>query len=666
MRSPNSKLARLLLLAAVAGFVVTCTDSPFTSPPNFDGPMFAILDGGHFGGNGDVFFLEPLADFDATNPNFGDRLPNPYLAPIARVCALNATEQPPNPTVLGCIPFGEPGYQQDFTLDPDRMYRIEIFLGNFSLEAYRDVDPDDGPSVASCADEPFCQFNSGGSGGVPIKVIIETGAACIAAGADPDVCATATLSAGGTLVLQQDVNTTVGVAAVDEVTGGGSATVSMQLCTDLRDREFDFEGRVDLPTFGDCIEIDNLDNPLEVFGTVTQCDAFNEATGAGGLSDAAAGRMTVHRFSAGDQWSTVALSHSEDVDVCATEAAPQGQAFEFSTLQKVVRLARRTTAAVGDQVLALVAPPVWACHRGGCSSYGGFRSSYQVAQPAWMEFGVNPGSLDVGSGWWDLGTYDAGTVVTAKVKAWDSGECDKVVDPDCVSNPEAVNNVRLTVSVTAGNALVSGDGVNFSIEATIQTASDPDDGAGIGTFQVQVEGGASTIEVSGIGVGTDGNVFAPSINHTISDPYDPDEDEVQLGSGELTFTAVGAVPLEFRPPPGDITMEEDGFATLTEFQVCTVGGAVEGIPINDIKAVTNNGSWVELRLDGGEFPDGDQTIQTGPDGCYTFGGEDGPELRINKTGAYRLVVNPVFNDRDKVIDGDGQSIKFNVRPLNKK
>jgi hypothetical protein len=593
--------------------------------------MFAISDGGHFGGNGDVFFLEPLTDFDATNPNFGDRPPNPYLAPVARVCALNATETQPSPDELGCLADSDPEFQQDrlpmvydeagqfykanlkdinFTLYPNRMYRIEIFLGNFSLEAYRDVDPDEGPATASCTDEAFCQFNSQGSGGLPIKVIIESGAACIAAGADPDLCATATLAEGGTLALQQN-NETISVARVDEISGDGSATINMQECQDLRTRSSLEVGRVDLMTFGPCIEINNLDNPLEVFGTVTQCDAMDAALDAG-LTLAQVERMTVHRFSADDGF-TVALPHAQ-ADACTTVGSAQGQPFELTNKERLIRLARRTWRTVGGQLRALVEPPpAWACHGGNCAGPTIFRSSFQVAQPAWMEYhGDNPGG--------DLGTHDVGTTVTGKVQAWDSGEFDD--DPAIVLDP--VYNVRLTVEVTNGSGSVT--------STPIYT-----DANGIATFELTIGPGENTVEVSGIGVGTGGLVFAPELDGTA---------EVELEVGRLTFTAFGRVTLWFEPDPlvpDVINIDAStGTAEIPEFSVCA---GYDGVAITDIEFIKNNGDPVDVTgLDVLPVETNDEYRA----GCYTFALGD---LTIDKTGAYRIVAN-----------GEFTSQKFNVKP----
>src|SRR3990172_2036815 len=275
--------ARVVVFAAVAVLVGTCSDSPISPLPDVGGPLFAVSDGGVSGGNEDVFFLPPLVE-SPRGPRFGDRAANPNLAPIARICRLNATEAEASPGGgLACVAtvvdlamtYSATGefYQRNWKtsdpaegapLDNDSHYRIEIFVGTVAL-AFRDVDPDPGPATSSCKrSNLFCQFQNGSN--LPIKVRIETGAVCLELGGDPNVCATANLAEGGLLTLQQN-NLDVGIARLDDA-GGSSATINMQLCTDLRDRASKSVGRIDLRTFGDCVEIATLE-ALLVVGTAT-------------------------------------------------------------------------------------------------------------------------------------------------------------------------------------------------------------------------------------------------------------------------------------------------------------------------------------------------------------------------------------------------------------
>ena len=125
-----------------------------------------------------------------------------------------------------------------------------------------------------------------------------------------------------------------------------------------------------------------------------------------------------------------------------------------------------------------------------------------------------------------------------------------------------------------------------------------------------------------------------------------------LGLGTLTFTATGIVRLGFvpDPPTQNINLNADGIAIIGlngEFKVCAIdenGDEVTDVDveITSLVAIKNNGDTVLLD-DLPEFP-----VST-VEGCVTFNG-----ITLNKTGAYRLVVN-----------GEFESLKFNVRPAKK-
>jgi len=651
--------ARLFLLAAIAVLLTTCTDST-TSPPIGRGPSLAIRDGAT-GGNEDVFFLPPLVS-SPKGADFGDRPANPDLDPFARVCTLNATEtnRPANPActdlpgAVADLPmtfdagggFYHVNWQTSASgLSDDQMYRIEIFIGSHSLQAFRDVDPDPGPPTGACKttgpDADYCQFQNGSN--LAIKVRIESFAGCLALDPffDPDApnatCATASLDAAGTLALQQG-NQNFGLATVDN-----AATINMKLCSDLRGRalglgldEAQALGRVDLRTFGPCIEIDNLES-FTVSGTATLCDAFDFAISQG-LTEPEAMRMTVHRFSLGNVPPTDALPHAAGPS-CDPAPAParMGHIPDFNRMEKLVRFAERAWRDAAKELRSWIQPvALWAnaatvCDRGGCGGAGDFESDYQVARPAWMDY-FSPGG---GA----FGAHPASTVVTGKVRVFDSGEFNNGSTPA----PAAVNDVRLVVKVTEGSGSVS----------PVTTCTDPVPPAsictgldGIAEFTLTVGPGANTVEVSGIGVGTESqndgnpvnNVFAPSFTGTT---------EVGLGVATLTFTATGIVPLEFVPDPPTPDRYLDattGKATLDNFSVCTkTTPRIAGVAITTLVAVNNNGTFKSL---GGlpTFP-----VVTGSDGCYLFSG-----VTIDGTGTFRLLAN-----------GQYMSRKFNIRPPRK-
>jgi hypothetical protein len=517
-----------------------------------------------------------------------------------------------------------------FEWDITRHYRIAIKLGSLEL-AIRDVDPDDGPPTASCGSEEFCQFNATGAGSLPVKVFIESGAACIATGGDPDLCATASidLSQGGSLALQQQFGNEIETVATADVNGGGSgtSTVTMQACVTSTG---DLSQIVDIPLFGDCVEI--TADTLPAGGVASLCTVDD-----GGLSATQAKRISIHRGkldfgddSFEDGWTVVALPDAE-------ANCPGPVNLGLSTLDRLQMLARNAWRSAKTQVVDWLSPsPLLAsmCNR-GCGGSGNFESSFQAGLPVWENYGpLNPDG--------NLGTHDVGTVVPGTVQAWDSGE----LEPEgTAAVPEAVEGARLTVTVTEGTGTVSESATGtFGSQATILSGSD-----GAATFYLEVGPGINTVEVSGRGVGDPvTGAFAP-------DHLNASATIVTLGTGVLTFSAIGPVPLEFTQQPEDVFGFDGTPITLSPVTICTVGDLINGIPVTSIVAVKNNGSFVDLT--GESYPQYTGGPPDNEDGCITF-----DTLQINKTGAYRLVVNPDFNDRGKVVGGDAFSEKFNVKP----
>ncbi len=623
-------VARVLLLGGAAVVLATCTDSRFPTPPDGGQPAFAIVDGGHSGGNPDVFFLEPLADFDPTNPNF-DGNPNPNLVPTARVCQLTVGDgqgvpppAPPN-AVFPCgnlfapvnitMTYDAAGgfYRANLrdagVLNADYHYRIEIFLATLALNAFRDLDVDDGPATAACTSEAFCRVNRNGQGqvNVPIKVIIEQNAACIALdpGFDPNdpntVCVTATVNPGQPVVAQMN-NEPLAAATPDQ-----GATLSIQSCSDLRGRGASIndhdQGRIDLVTWGECVEINALDEGA-ISGVAELCNAPGQAQLAGLTAEQVA-RLTIHRFSSGDNFA-VALGHGEATN-CNQPAPAQGQAYQFNRLQQFARLVRRSWRSVSDRLLP---EPAVACDR-GCASVGGFESSYQVAGPAAWDF-------DPSNPLGDLGQHDPGTVVTARADVFDSGE----FEDGSPASPDPYKDLRVTVTVNG----------------TTQTPFVLSDANGNVDFSFTVQAGINTVKFEAIGVGQ-GSVLAPPISAVNPNPVD-------LSIGSLTFTAIGVLPLTFDPdPPQSLDGFKLGSDGVTEFAPLKVCGT-PGTQITSLQAVKNNGEPVTF----GGLPPLPVTIPNTPepDGsfCYTFTG-----LTLNKTGAYRIVVN-----------GQVESKKINVKP----
>ncbi len=660
MPSRTLRFAQFVVLVVVAAAIVTCTDSRLPTPP-IDQPMFAVSDGGVTGGNPDVFFLPPLVE----STRFSDRPPNPNLAGAvdAKICKLNATEMnpAPDPDPLFCpggsgdvatLPmtydaigeFYRVNWQTgDLTqtgnnpLDDNFHYRIEIVVGTVSL-AFRDMDPDDNPNRGSCRRnrDPFCQFENGSN--VAIKVHIASAALCF----DPTTgilylpCASASFdpTVGGSLALFDengdpltnfDVTGSGAGAQTLQTTNGGPVILTLQPCV-----IGDLSTVIDIPTFGDCVEIEP--DPDPVSGVVSICSGQQDAATEGNLTEAQIALLTIHRNETGTDV-TFALPHSSQFS-CPDPIPPEQ--IGMSPFDQVIEFARNVWGAVREQVLAWLEPePLLAsmaiCDE-GCSSDSDDESGFQVARPSQMNY-FGTAAPDG-----ELGTHTAGDPVTVQVKVTDPGD-----DP--------VEGAKLTAAVAPGGGTGS-----VSPSTPVTTGSD-----GIATFTFTIGPGANLFEVSGRCVGVHlaaggGGPLAPSPGDP--DPVQCDDTAVLPFAAVLPFTATGLVPLIFvdDPPTDDLNLGNMGdpeTATLDDFYVCTAP-ATAGFDITSLVAVKNNGDPVELgNLPGGPPPDPLGTtapLTTGdspPDGCVSFSG-----VTINKTGAYRLVANGVF-----------ESLKFNVRPL---
>lgn len=563
MRDWLKTTLRFLVLAGITVFIVTCNDS--SAPFDVGSPLFQISDGAT-DGNEDLFFLPPLVSNPVGHPNYGDRPLNPDLegAVFASICALDLAtcdvdfdggDVPGPPWVVDPLPMTLNGDHYEVVWNAKGVptevdYRINIFIGNQYI-GFRDVDPGQGGACTTEGDEgAFCAFKNN----APIKVRIESFAACIASDPtfdadDPDAaCATAFLDPGDYLALSSDEEETIGIATLTQ----GSGAISMQTCPDLRDRDYRAnleEGLIDLPTFGDCVVMDALVPETDALeGIATLCDAFDEAVG---LTPLQRGRGTVHRFSTDPGFEGVyALPHADLEDACSQTAQMQGRLVEeFTGVERFAMALRRSWWTIQDRVrdwiepASLHASAPLPCHRGGtgCSSSGPFRSHFEVSIPGGIDFHPDPVG-PVGPFVRDLGVHDPEFVVQdVMVKAWDSGQCDPAEETEeyvCgdatieETIPELLANVRLTVKVDEGdNARVregSSTEDSFFEEVTIYT-----DQSGVGSFDVKVGDGESTILVDGIGVRVGkGNVYSPDLNDETS--------EVQLLDDEaLEFTVTG-------------------------------------------------------------------------------------------------------------------------------
>jgi hypothetical protein len=383
---------------------------------------------------------------------------------------------------------------------------VEVLLGTIRLGFFDAELWGKGKS----ADDDNVAVKAGSN--VPVKFSIENDAVCLAL--DPsfvqgeETCATATLAEGETLALRED-SKDIAIVSVDDA-GGRTVTLNMELCTDLRERSSIEEGRVDIPTFGDCVEVTNLED-FVVVGRATLCDAFDEAIDAD-LTPEQAGRMTVHRFGESDP-ATVALPHA-DAEACEEQAL-----LRMNRMERLARLLRNTLHAARDHVAAWVTPqPLLAtvamCHRGGCGGSSDFESSFQTARPSQMNYG--PASPSDG----DFGTQPEGTALTAQVVVSDIGG-------------DMVADARVSATQTSDDGTVD--------LGSFTTLDD-----GLAEFNFTVGPGANVVQVTGACIGAHPDAggsgpFSP-------DPDDAGADPVTCETGVLTFTAFGGFPdpvLEF-------------------------------------------------------------------------------------------------------------------------
>ncbi len=578
-------MKRVAIVSLLALFAAGCQDAGMPTGAEPGLPVFLISDGATEG-NLDFWFLPPVADNPDGNREFEPDEFNPNLMPTVRICPeVDLVDgRCPDTADEGKAALDENHYHFDWKTakSASGVFRVEVLLGTIRLGFFDAEVTSKGKSGEESENVPV----KAGSN-IPVKFSIENNAVCIAL--DPEFdpatesCATATLAEGESLALQDDTED-VAIASVDDA-GGETATINLTTCADLRERETIADGRVDIPTFGPCIEIENLEAFL-VAGTATVCDAFDEAIAAG-LSSEQAERMTVHRWGVSDD-AAVALPHA-DAAVCNQEARAEPNRLELlaARVRDAVRDVWLTTR---DYVVAWLSPrPLLAsaalCNKGGCGGSSDFESSFQAALPAWMDFHPdNPAG--------NLGAHVVGTVVTGKIQVWDSGELE---DDETVAQ-EPVDDLRLTVAIALGsNGTIVGP-------ETIFTDTD-----GIATFQLEVGLGTNTVVVSGIGVGTLGlagtylNVFGPSINDDVADCFAAEPGGCELATGTLTFTAealdlvgdaaivddkvrlASAAPFQTGAAwLQDKQLVQGGFTASFSFEITSTGGLTNNQP-NDMQ-----------------------------------------------------------------------------------
>ncbi len=646
--SVHSRTAvRLIALASLMVVFVTCTDGVPTMP--WGGPSAALIDGRFEGNNPEFFFLPPLASDPSGHADYDPDGFNPDLDPnvTVRVCELvipngdstkaECREDADDVAVI-TMAVNQDHYAAGWSPGPETSggaYGIQVFVGN-KFMGRRDVLPGPPPSAA-CHDLPFCNVNVGQN--VAIKVRIEEKALCWdgtrASIAGPCASATGQLGQEFSLVLTGSPRRAFleippapdsEIQSLLQQNGNGTVfTATMRLC------EVDpFPSLLDIPTFGDCIQV--ITDPsdalaeLQVFAEVASCYAHADD----GPFNAQGSRIRLHQYGKFDNdfsdingFATVALPTADPdpaahVEDCLIEGTPPGgwASLPAAFGKQLLGFVQRPLRAAWDRVsTAFSVPLAWAqCSaRNGCTgSTDIIRSTFKRALPSGMSH--YPASSQ------NLGTVTAGTTTTVQV-----------IVTDAAGDP--VKGATLHFNASSGGGVEPG---SF-------TTGDN----GLATVDWTVGAGDQTLTVTGMGIA------GPGEGAEDTGVFASDQKLVFLEVGSLEFNAFGKVVLSYSLQPLDVNMENEnppyaGAAVLSPVEICAAGQS--GYPIS-VRVVNNNGTPANFS--------GKRERTTGTNGCVLFNdrplrdGED--PLRVHSTGGYRLLANEEL-----------MSNRFNVRPAPKK
>ncbi len=633
-------MKRIVTASLAALLVVACQDGGVPTPPEFEEPSFAILDGSRFSTvecTADdpcyhFFFFTPLVP---TPKKFNGEF-NPYVVPT--VVISNLMEEDP-----ATFPYCEndPGFVREFSseiavdVDNERyhvnwqtgdddlttndVYRVCVKLGQITL-GYRDVQP-----VASGAEvprnpeqEPILQFRNGSN--LPIKFRIEKGVLC----SNDANCGEMALDPNG-----GSFATNTGLAGL--YVPDGSLDGTYNLVVEEVSCPKDEHGNVrflpmDIPQFPGCYEVYAAEGSV-TFGpedlkraTVGVC--YNETAVRAAMAVA-------------DQEDLLQIHHltaDGTLEALPNVPAPAGVACPESGASADAGWLRNMARGVRKVLNPWFSPqPLAASHKGFGGGDLAEGSPLVWALPAKMEIVQPEGG--VGSG---IAGLPLDPNPTVKI----TDELDRPVQNAtlgwAITAPASApqSNIGYLGAVFAGwTGGISSPYITPSTLPLPRAVSGADGLVSVEWTLAVPNPNTLTATGEAIGVGT---MFTTHNNTEKTFP----------GTGVLTFSATAIVPFEFEPDPPSETVymvEATGIATIDDFSVCAVG-RVEGAEIETMVAIKNNGDPVEL---GGTL---NLPVTTGSDGCYHFSG-----VTLNKTGAYRLVVN-----------GDFESLKFNVRPPSKK
>lgn len=375
-------MRKTTLLVLSAAFVVACGDD-HSGVPTAAVPLNLSISDGASGGNTEFFFFPPLADNPTGGPNFDAGAFNEYLNPFVRICRPDVpsageceavADHDGNVDLPMAVDLDAEWYKVnwktgDFDLTPDEHYRIQVWVGSTALEGnllgYRDVIPLDGPPVASCSTEDeYCNFNNGST--VPIKVRIEDQAFCPLIDGERIPCETKSfdLSGGVSFNLGDTFR-----LDVPEQPFSNQGTVTFQVCT-----VDTVANRIDLPTFGPCLETVTLtpdfDGNLDpnATATISFCDVDPSVFG---LSPEQTANLRVHHLR--DDGGVDALRPALNCPV-TTSSEPTSRLRQFAS---------RMLSWIGPRPLEA---SYLATKGMGGNSLDGMRSIFKVALPAKIDF----------------------------------------------------------------------------------------------------------------------------------------------------------------------------------------------------------------------------------------------------------------------------------------
>jgi len=213
---------RLTLLLVLGGLVLAgCQDDRSLAPG--DGPLAAISDGAHSGGNPDFFFLPPMVGDPSSDPNFDPGMFNGRLRPVLAVytnfgddCGGDLTYGP----IAVPVAPDEEMYQLDWDTDAANLtagttYRLCVFssLDGGTMLGFVDLLPVTGGMKNVRTEDTFA-FQDGRV--VPVTFRIEQGALSYDP-SDPDALGTEFTvdDEGGVAVLADETQSLAAVAVPD-------------------------------------------------------------------------------------------------------------------------------------------------------------------------------------------------------------------------------------------------------------------------------------------------------------------------------------------------------------------------------------------------------------------------------------------------------------------